>query len=165
MIPHRGWQTEQEQGHSVSHGRLAFPRSMRIMNGLQMEYLTASKAGRSMIEIYADPGKPYLVLKASGLIRAEDYESRMPEFVKLVAESRPKGLLCDWTDLKGLDAEAESLRFFVRIQIRSIVRRAAILADRAWDAEVQRLDELVDFQVRRFAPSDRRSAQAWLESA
>lgn len=117
-----------------------------------------------MIELIHEPGKPYLVVKASGLVRADEYVQRMAEFNKLVAETHPKGLLCDCTELQGLDEEAESLRFFARLELRSNFERVAILANRAWNAEVSRLQEIVNFPVRRFPPSDRESAQAWLES-
>ncbi len=40
----------------------------------------------------------------------------------------------------------------------------AILANRAWDAEVSRLQEVTSLTIRRFPPSDRQSALAWLES-
>ncbi len=117
-----------------------------------------------MLEINPEPGKPYLVFKVSGLVRMDDYAQRMPEFKKLVAETHPRGLLCDWTELQGWDEEAESLRFFARLELRPNFERIAILASRAWDAEVRRLKEIMNLQVRRFPPSDRESARAWLES-
>ncbi len=125
---------------------------------------TASATGKSMFEINPESGKPLLVVKASGLLRAGDYMERMPEFVKLVAETRPRGLLCDWTKLKGWDEEAESIRFFARLELHAKFERVAILADRAWDAEVSRLQEVTNLPIRRFPPSDRQSALAWLES-
>ncbi len=63
---------------------------------------TASTAGKSMFEINSEPGKPLIVVKTSGLVRADDYVERMSEFEKLVAETHPRGLLFDWTELKGL---------------------------------------------------------------
>ena len=117
-----------------------------------------------MIEINPEPGKPYLVVKVSGLVRTDDYAQRMPEFERLFAETHPRGLLCDWTELQGWDAEAESIRFFARLELRPHVERMAILANRAWDAEVRLLEEIMSIPIRRFPPSDRQSAQAWLES-
>jgi hypothetical protein len=52
-----------------------------------------------MIEIHLKPGKDVLVVKTSGLVRANDYAEAMPEFQKAVAETAPKGLLLDWTEL------------------------------------------------------------------
>jgi hypothetical protein len=117
-----------------------------------------------MLELYPEPGKPILVLKASGLVRAGDYVEPMSEFQKLVAETHPRGLLCDWTELKGWDAEVESLRFFARLELRAKFERMATLADRAWDAEVSRLQDVTNLPVRRFPSSDRQTALAWLES-
>ena len=117
-----------------------------------------------MFEINPEPGKPLIVVKASGLVRAGDYVERMSEFEKLVAETHPIGLLFDWTELKGWDEEAESIRFFARLELHAKFERIAILADRAWDAEVSRLQEVTNLPIRRFAPSDPKSALAWLES-
>ncbi len=117
-----------------------------------------------MFEINTEPGKPLLVVKASGLVRAGDYAERMSEITKLVAETHPRGLLCDWTELKGWDEEAESIRFFARLELRTKFQRVAILADRAWDAEVSRVQDVTNLPTRRFPPSDRQSALAWLES-
>ncbi len=117
-----------------------------------------------MFEINPEPGKPLIVVKASGLVRAGDYVERMSEFEKLAAETHPIGLLFDWTELKGWDEEAESIRFFARLELHAKFERIAILADRAWDAEVSRLQEVTNLPIRRFAPSDPKSALAWLES-
>jgi hypothetical protein len=117
-----------------------------------------------LFEIDHQPGRPYLVIKVSGLVRTDDLVQNMPEFNKLVAETHPKGLLFDWTRLQGWDAEAESIRFFARLELRPHVERVAILADGAWQAEVRRLEEDLNLPVRRYPPSDRQSAQAWLEA-
>ena len=116
-----------------------------------------------MFEINPEPGKPLIVVKASGLVRAGDYVERMSEFEKLVAETHPRGLLFDWTELKGWDEEAESIRFFARLELRAKFQRVAILADRAWDGEVSRLQEITTLPTRLFPPSDRQAALAWLE--
>ena len=117
-----------------------------------------------MIELNEEPGKSFLVCKSSGFIQRGEFAGRMPELKKLVAETRPKGLLLDWTELKGWDEETESLRFSARLEVRDNFERVAILADRAWDAEVSRFRDVMDFPVRRFPPSDRQTAMAWLES-
>ncbi len=114
--------------------------------------------------INPESGKPLLVVKASGLLRASDYVERMPEFEKLVAETRPRGLLCDWTELKGWDEEAESTRFFARLGLHATFERVAVLADRTWNAEVRRLQEVTHLPIRHFPPLDQQSALAWLES-
>lgn len=117
-----------------------------------------------MYEISPEPGKPLLVVKASGLIRAGDYEGHLSKLEKLIAETHPRGLLLDWTELKGWGEEAESIRFLARLELRSKFERVAVLADRAWDAEVSRLQDIAHLPVRRFPTSDRQSALAWLES-
>ncbi len=117
-----------------------------------------------MFEIYPEPGKPLLVVKASGIVQAGDFAERIPELKKLVAETHPRGLLLDWTQLKGWDEEAQSVRFSLRLDLRSDFERVAVLADRAWDAEISRLQEVTNLPIRRFPPSDRQSALAWLES-
>ena len=118
-----------------------------------------------MFEIHLEPGKDVLVVKTSGLVHANDYAEAMPEFQKVVAETAPKGLLLDWTDLEGWDEEAESIRFFARLDHRQSFARVAILADDAWDGEVTRLQDIMNVPVRRFPPEDRAAAEAWLEAA
>ena len=117
-----------------------------------------------MFAINPEPGKPVLVAKLFGFVRASDFLEGMPIFEKLVAETHPRGLLCDWTELKGWDEEGESIRFAARLELHDKFERVAVLADRAWDAEVSRLQEVTRLPVRRFPPSDRESALAWLES-
>ena len=117
-----------------------------------------------MLDVDLEPGKPLLTLRASGVIRAGDFQECMPSFEKLVAETSPRGLLFDWTELEGWSEEAESIRFFARLQLPAILERVAILADDAWDAEVSRFQEVTHRSVRHFAPDDRQSALAWLEA-
>ncbi len=117
-----------------------------------------------MFEINPVPGKPLLVAKLFGIVRAGDFMEGMPIFEKLVAETHPRGLLCDWTELKGWDEEGRSIRFAARLELRAKFERVAVLADSAWDAEVSRLQEVTNLPVRFFPPSDRQSAMAWLES-
>lgn len=117
-----------------------------------------------MIEISLEPEIPLLVFKPTGHVRMTDYVECMPEFKRLVAEVGPRSLLCDWTDLKGWEDEAESIRFFARLELRSEFERVAILADDAWDAEVARLRDVTGIPIRCFPPSDRESALAWLDS-
>ena len=117
-----------------------------------------------MLKVSLHPGKRILALKASGLIQADDIEEAMPEFEKLAEETCPLGILYDWTELKGWSEEAESIRFLVRIKLRSTFQRVAILRDDvAWDAEVARLQEVTQRPVRRFPPADLQSALAWLD--
>ncbi len=117
-----------------------------------------------MFEISPEPGNPLLVAKLFGLVRAGDFLAGMPIFEKLLAEIHPRGLLCDWTELKGWDEEGESIRFAARLELHAKFERVAVLADRAWDDEVSRLQEVTRLPGRRFPPSDRQSALAWLES-
>ena len=117
-----------------------------------------------MFEIYSETGKHVLVAKLIGLVRAGDFFEGMPILEKLVAETRPRGLLCDWTELTGWDEEGESIRFAARLAMQDKLERVAVLADRVWDAEVGRFEEAIHLPVRRFSPSDRQSALDWLES-
>ena len=117
-----------------------------------------------MFEIYQETGKHVLVAKMIGLVRAGEFFEGMPIFEKLVAETDPRGLLCDWTELTGWDEEGESIRFAARLAIHDKIERVAVLADKVWDAEVGRLREVVRLPVRRFPLSDRQPALAWLES-
>ena len=70
----------------------------------------------------------------------------------------------DWTELKGWDEEAESTRFIVRLGLHATFERVAVLADRAWNAEVRRLQEVTHLLIRRFRPLDRQTALAWLDA-
>ena len=95
-----------------------------------------------MIEILLDPKNPTLIVKASGLLRAVDYEELMPELKKLVPEPYHRGLLLDWTELDGWDEEGESHRFMARLEMRGNLERVAVLADEDWNAQVTRLQEV-----------------------
>ena len=115
-----------------------------------------------MLEMSREPGKAVIVLRPLGLIQAEDYQACLPELKKLVAEIHPTGLLLDWTQLTGWDEESESLRFFARLYFRSDFERMAILADEGWEAEIRRFEEVTNLPVRRYLPSERQAAVAWL---
>ena len=117
-----------------------------------------------MLEITQEPGRAVLVMKEAGLVRAREFGEQMPKLAKLAAETQPPCLLIDWTELEGWDPEAESIRFSIRIELRDKFARIAVLAERDWDADVHRLEEIVQFPVRRFAPAEREAALAWLES-
>ncbi|MDJ0611428.1 MAG: STAS/SEC14 domain-containing protein [Kiloniellales bacterium] len=117
-----------------------------------------------MLEVISEPGRSFLVFKVSGLVRSSHIVERMTEVNSLIAETRPRGLLCDWTELEGWDEESESLRFFARLEVRDKFERIAVLAAKAWHAEVSRLQEIMDVPIRRFSPSDRDTAMAWLET-
>ncbi len=117
-----------------------------------------------MFEVSSEPGKPVLVFKVSGLVQLSDIVERMTEVHALIAQVRPRGLLCDWTELKGWDEESESLRFFARLEVRDKFERVAILADKAWHAESSRLQDIMNVPLRRFRSSDRETALAWLEA-
>lgn len=117
-----------------------------------------------MFEINLEPGRPILIVKATGLLRAVDYDERLPGVRKLIAEARPRGILCDWTELEGWHEEADYDRIAVPLELRSKFERVAILADEGWDAQIIRLQEVTNLPVRLFPPSDRQAALAWLES-
>ena len=117
-----------------------------------------------MFELSAVPGKPVLVVKASGLVTAADFQDVMPQIAPLLAEVRPTRALCDWTELEGWDREAESYRFLARLEFRGHFERVAVLADDTWDSEVRRLHDVAQLPVRRFPPEDRQAALHWLDS-
>ena len=97
-------------------------------------------------------------------MRAGDYSDRMLEIKARITDIQSKGVLLDWTKLVGWDEEAESLRFFARLELRSSLERVAILADEPWGKEISRLKEVSNLLVRQFPLADRESALAWLES-
>jgi SpoIIAA-like len=117
-----------------------------------------------MFAVNTELGRSVLVAKLFDLVRVDDILEGMPIIEKLVAETHPRGLLFDWTELKGWDEEGKSLRFAARLEMRAKFERVAVLADSAWDTEVRRLQEVTDIPVRRFPPVDWQSARAWLES-
>jgi plasmid stability protein len=59
---------------------------------------------------------------------------------------------------------AEGLRFIARIEQRARFEGVAVIASSAWEAECNRFQEIMNCPVRRFSPSARRSAEAWLEA-
>lgn len=117
-----------------------------------------------MFEMDKVPHRPLLRLKVTGLVHADDYVDSVPKLKGLIAEHDPVGLLCDWTELMGWDEEAESIRFFLRLELRSEFERIAILAESNWDHEVNRLHEVTVVPVQRYPAMDSEAAMAWLES-
>ena len=117
-----------------------------------------------MLEIDQEVGIPVLIIKQSGVIRAGDYSDRMLEIKDRITDLQPKGILLDWTKLVGWDEEAESIRFFVRFELRDSLERVAILADEPWEKEISRLKEVSNLPVRQFPVADRQIALTWLES-
>ena len=117
-----------------------------------------------MIEIHAESGTSYLVCRASGVINSGDFTEGMCKFEQLVIETQPAGLLIDWADLVGWGEEAECLRFFAQTEHRSTFERVAIIASDAWQAEVNRAEEILSGSVRQFSPTARESAVEWLEA-
>ena len=118
-----------------------------------------------MIEVHPEPGKDYLVFKASGVIQSKDYVESMGKFEQLIAATQPKAVLIDWTDLTHWREETEGLRLFARAQHRSTFERVAVIDSGAWDAEFNRLQELMHCSVKRFSPSERQFAEDWLQAA
>ncbi len=116
-----------------------------------------------MYEVNLEAGGRLLVAKASGILQADDYDA-MLKFEKLLSDAQPEGMLVDWTELEGWSEESESMRFLARMQFGTTLQRIAILADSSWDPEVERVREVTHLPVRRFPPSDRQSAKAWLNS-
>ena len=118
-----------------------------------------------MFEVSAEPEKSIIVVRSSGIIQAEDYEESTLELDRLIAETNPTGLLLDCAELEGwADEGAESMRFFYRLKYRSKFQRIAVLADMKWNAAITDFEELTRVPTRRFAPTDRQSAEAWLTS-
>ena len=118
-----------------------------------------------MFEIKAEREKSIIVIKASGVIQADDYEEATLTLGRLIEETAPTGLLIDSTDFSGwADGATQSLRLFNITKFRSKFQRIAILADVTWTAEITDFEDMARVPVRRFAPSDRQSAEDWLAS-
>lgn len=130
----------------------------------QTEDQSTLTADETMFEITVEPGKPVLVLKASGLMRADDYLECMPEFDNQIAGTNPKGLLLDWTELKEWGEDTKSIAFLARIEHRSKFVRTAVLANATWTSEISDLEQATRRPVRRFPTSERQSAMTWLDA-
>ena len=115
-----------------------------------------------MIEIRANTEKSVLVVTFTGVVNASHYAQAILTLEQLVANTQPKGLLLDWTNLAGWSEEAESLRFLARLKHRSTFSGLAIIGDSVWEADVDRCQAMLGCSVRRFPPSDHQAAEDWL---
>ena len=102
-----------------------------------------------------------------GRMTIDDYQSFAGKIDEIVARTDRLRLLGDWRGLDGpADSQAESTRFWMRVEYRHKVERIAIIAGPGQTAEVARLADIVGREkLRHYGPDEKDAALAWLKEA
>lgn len=115
-----------------------------------------------MFELAEESG-PFVVIRASGKLDAQDYQVLVPELERIIESEGKLRLLLLLEDFHGWDAGAllEDLRF--DIAHRTDFERTAVVGDRTWLKWATRLTApFFSGQFRYFEPSDVDAARTWV---
>ncbi|MCP5364828.1 MAG: STAS/SEC14 domain-containing protein [Hyphomicrobiales bacterium] len=116
-----------------------------------------------MIEILPETAGNVIAIKLSGMISEADFDASASEIAPLVEDERTNLALVDWSELEGWEPGAKSVGTWFGMHHWATIRRIAILADRKWDDERQRIADIFKAaDVRRFSPQERDTALQWL---
>ena len=104
-----------------------------------------------------------VTFKAIGMLSDSDYDSLDKDMDALVSEHPFVRVLVDWEKLEGWEPGAKTASTWFGHVHNELIQRMAIVADRKWNDEVNRIRDVVaPTEVRAFAPSKRDAAMAWL---
>ncbi len=116
-----------------------------------------------MIELLPETGKNLIAVKMWDTITEEDFGRYFVEADAIFDRERVEHLVFDWEQLKGWAPGARSVGTWFGMHHRAMVGRVAIIADENWADEVLRITDIFKAAtVRRFAPSERATAFAWI---
>src|SRR5512144_895898 len=119
-----------------------------------------------MIELVPETGGGLIAVKMSDTITEEDFGKYFFEADAIFSRERVEHLIFDWEHLKGWAKGARTVGTWFGMHHRAMVGRVAIIADEKWADEVLRITDIFKAAtVRRFAPSERAAAFAWLRQA
>jgi len=116
-----------------------------------------------MIEILPETAGNLIAIKLSGMVSEADFDASASEISPLVANERTNLLFVDWSELEGWEPGAKSVGTWFGLHHWATILRVAILAERKWDDERQRIADIFKAaEVRRFIPEDRETALNWV---
>ena len=118
-----------------------------------------------MFELLQETKDNLIAVKMSGTVTAADYEQFMPSMENVIARAAPALAFVDWEDFDGCAADdAGWYSLWYRVTNRYAFCRIAIVAGDALRDEVARLAKImVNAEVRRFEPTERDAAWAWVK--
>lgn len=116
-----------------------------------------------MIEILPETAGNVIAIKLSGMVSEADFDVCSSELAPLVEAERTNRVLLDWSSLDGWETGAKSVGTWFGMHHWATIHRIAILAERKWDDERQRIADIFKAAVvRRFSPQERDTALEWL---
>lgn len=124
-----------------------------------------------MIDVTFDKDARLLTIRFVGVISEADLDAAAARFEELIgpaASVRIGGaatgkVLVDWERHEGWEVGAKSLGTVFTLSIRDMIRRVAIIADKRWHDEQDRIRDVCKHaEVRCFTPDARAEALAWL---
>ena len=116
-----------------------------------------------MIELLPETRGNVIAVKMSETITEEDFGKYFAEADVIFDRERVEHLVFDWEQLKGWAPHARSVGTWFGMHHRAMVGRVAIIADEKWADDVLRITDIFKAAtVRRFAPSERGAAFAWI---
>src|SRR5512132_386371 len=116
-----------------------------------------------MIEFLPETRGNLLAIKLSGTTTEQDYDKLLSQADDIFDRERIEHLVLDWEQLKGWAPGARSVGTWFGMHHRASIGRVAIIADEKWADEVLRITDIFKAAtVRRFAPSERGAAFAWI---
>jgi hypothetical protein len=117
----------------------------------------------AMIELLPETGGGLIAVKMSDTITEEDFGKYFADADAIFDRERVEHLIFDWEHLKGWAPGARSVGTWFGMHHRAMVGRVAVIADDRWADEVLRITDIFKAAtVRRFAPSERATAFAWI---
>lgn len=116
-----------------------------------------------MIEVLPQTKDRVIALKMAKMVSEAEIDRCAEEIGPLLDDARRDFILLDWSELEGWEAGAKSVGTQFGMKSWASVVRIAILAEPKWEDEQARIaDVFRAATVRRFLPSQRDKALAWL---
>jgi hypothetical protein len=116
-----------------------------------------------MIEVLPQTKDRLIALKMADMISEAEIDHCAEAIGPLLDDERRDFILLDWSELQGWEAGAKSVGTQFGMKSWASVVRIAILAEPKWEDEQARIaDVFRAATVRRFPPSQRDKAMAWL---
>ena len=116
-----------------------------------------------MIELLPETGGRLIALKMSGIVTEEDQDRSFETAEPMLETERVSHLLLDWADLDSWAKGARSSSTWFGLHHRALIGRVAIIAEDKWAEEAMRITDIFQaVPVRRFLPTERADALAWI---
>lgn len=116
-----------------------------------------------MFELLPETRGRIVAMRASGVLTAAEMDALQPELDDVFDREHGFRVFIDWESLEAWGEGARSAATWSAMLRSALVSHVAILAPARWGDEVERLrDTFKNARVRRFAPSERAEAFAWL---